>query len=205
MGYDWKKGAGEFLSVPAKRLMEKVYDEFSKTELGKQLKELGKLEKLSMDGVLGLLMVYADQKIPEDNFFLKLFKETFKDSGSEISKRYHNNENLNQAASDFKKAFLDSLLSMEKGEIKTIIDWVNALDDSKKTDALKQVSKLDAEKLRKVTELKPEYREKLVDIFGGGFYKPKGLLEELEESLGPVADALEKSLEEKKKRRGRNV
>ncbi|MEO0266392.1 MAG: hypothetical protein ABIM43_07305 [candidate division WOR-3 bacterium] len=186
-----------------KRWLERnLYDRIFETELGDKLKSLDKKVRYGIEFGLNLLTAFFEQKLSEDTALKKFVKEIGIDVAPEVSKRLINNAKeqlVSSAESSEDKELVNVLLELDDQTLIALLDWLYNVEQTERTEILKQLSQLSFDELVRLAQLTPENRKRLFDLF-----KPapsEKFSDKVTKELKSFNERLEKWLEEKKKAR----
>lgn len=162
-------GLAVFFAGYMKRWLESnLYDRIFNTELGKKLKSFDAKTRYGIEFVLNLLTAFFDQKLAEDTTLKKFVKEVGLDSGSEISKRLINSTKeqlVKNVKSPEDKELVSVLLELEDQTLIDLLNWLYDIEPTERTKVLKQLSRLSFDEVMRLSQLTPEDRRRLFDIF----------------------------------------
>jgi hypothetical protein len=205
-------GLATFSSGYMKRWLEgNVYDKIFETELGEKVKGLDEKARYAIEFGLNLLNTFFDQKLAEDTVLKKFVKEVVEDAAPEISKRIINNTKeqlMSNAKSAKDKELVNILLELEDQTLINLLNWFYGIEPSERAKVLKQLSRLSFDEVMRVSQLEPEDRIRLFDIFQPApsekfSDKVHSKIKTFNEEWGKGLEQWEKWVDKKKKEKGR--
>ena len=155
------------ISGYSRRWMESYYDKLFETDIGQKLKSLDDPYRYGIELGLNLLNAFFEQNFVDDSALKKLVKQIGTDAAPEISKRLINHvkesarseKNTPEAASVF-----NVLLTLDDQTLIKLLEWLYSTEAMERHRIFKQVSRLSADELKKITELDADFRKKLIDL-----------------------------------------
>ena len=155
------------LSGYSRRWLESYYDKLFETDIGQKLKSLDDPYRYGIELGLNLLNAFFEQNFVDDSALKKLVKLVGTDAAPEISKRLINHvkerarseKNTPEATSVF-----NVLLTLDDQTLIKLLEWLYSTEATERERIFKQVSRLSADELKKITELDADFRKKLIDL-----------------------------------------
>lgn len=182
-------GLAVFFLGYIKRVLEGEYDKLFETELGKKIKHLDDRVRYGVEAFLNFLTVIFDQKFKDDSAVKRLLKAVVIDAFPELSKRIINgvktNLNQNPSVTKSEKELMVALLTIEENDLSAILCWLIKTNAEERSEALKFLSHLSNEELKRFATVSPENREHIKQIFCASLDapEPKSEAEDIESQI----------------------
>lgn len=172
--------AQRFFSIIAasygKRLLEKPYDRLAQTEVFQKLKDQPQLAKQAIEAASYALTALLEQNTDDSSPFRRALNEILMDLGPELSKRMHNGDTGPIEINSEKyttlvnkpeeKLFLRILLEeLDLEKVKKLAAWMKSATSEEKSNILKYIKGLDAEKIVEVGQLSTQEASDLLVAF----------------------------------------
>jgi hypothetical protein len=159
-----KNMAAGISSQYLKRFLENFYNNLSKSGALDKFKNLDSASQHILELLAYFTTTSLGERLEDGGFLKKIFSEILKDAPSEISKRVYNNLEQSPHSAENQQGenkFIDNFLGLEKENLISLIDWVDALDETKKKNILKHLKSFSSEKLADIAQYSPEEKGKL--------------------------------------------
>lgn len=154
-------GLAVFSANYLKRWLEgNLYDRLFQAGLGQKLKSLEGKARYGIEFGLNILTVFFDRALSEDSALKRVVKEVGLDAAPEISKRL-----INHAKNPQEKELVHTLLAMDRVDLIKLLAWLYEIDTNRRKRVLQEVAGLSVEELTRLSDMRPEDREKLLGIF----------------------------------------